>query len=163
MRGRRTLRRLGVLLIVVAVWETIYRLGLMNPIIFAAPSLILSAAVKDGWTFLSAFRVTVFEITMATLIAWSLGIVFGVIAGALPILARHDAGDRRSSRGIGDQAQGRTGEGVEVLRDQRLHERWRVLLHDARTKRRVEHASQAALLSTVLGEDVGLAEGAVNR
>lgn len=89
--ARRRLLRLGVILIVVAVWETVYRLGLLHPIIFAAPSLILSAAVKDGWTFLSAFRVTMFEITVATLIAWSLGIVFGVIAGAVPILARISA------------------------------------------------------------------------
>jgi NitT/TauT family transport system permease protein len=88
MRVRRLIVRLAILLLVLAVWESAYRAGLLNPIIFAAPSLILSAAVKDGWTFLSAFRVTMFEIAMAILIAWSVGIVFGVVAGALPILAR---------------------------------------------------------------------------
>jgi NitT/TauT family transport system permease protein/taurine transport system permease protein len=80
--------RLAILLLVLAVWESAYRAGLLSPIIFAAPSLILSAAVKDGWTFLSAFRVTMFEIAMAILIAWSVGIAFGVVAGVLPILAR---------------------------------------------------------------------------
>lgn len=88
MTKRRALTRIAVLLAVVAVWEAVYRLGLLNPIIFAAPSLILLAAAKDGWTFLSAFRITMFEIAMATVIAWSIGVVFGVVAGALPILAR---------------------------------------------------------------------------
>lgn len=37
---------------------------------------------------------------------------------ALPLLARNDAGDRFSSRGVGDQAHGRTGEGVEVVLDE---------------------------------------------
>ena len=74
-----------------AVWEGVYRLGLLNPIIFAAPSVIVSAAMKDGLTFLSAFRVTLFEIAVATFVAWSIGIVFGVIAGAVPILARFSA------------------------------------------------------------------------
>ncbi len=36
----------------------------------------------------------------------------------LPLLARNDAGDRFSGRGVGNQAQGGTGEGVEVVLDQ---------------------------------------------
>ncbi len=88
VRIGRLIARLSVLLVFIGCWEAAYRAGLLNPIIFAAPSIIVKAAVKDGWTFLSAFRVTMFEITMAILTAWSFGIVFGVIAGAIPILAR---------------------------------------------------------------------------
>lgn len=36
----------------------------------------------------------------------------------LPLLARNDAGDRFSSRGVGNQAQGGTGEGVQMVLDQ---------------------------------------------
>jgi NitT/TauT family transport system permease protein len=88
MRTRYPAVRFAILLSVLAVWEIAYRSGVLSPIIFAAPSLILSAAVKDGWTFVLAFRLTMFEITMAVLIAWSVGIVFGVIAGVWPLSAR---------------------------------------------------------------------------
>ncbi len=91
VRIRRLLVRLTLFLAFVGCWEAAYRAGLLNPIIFAAPSVIVKAAVKDGWTFLAAFRVTVLEITMAILMAWCFGIIFGVIAGSLPILARISA------------------------------------------------------------------------
>jgi NitT/TauT family transport system permease protein len=85
---RRQAVRLLALAALAAAWEITFRLGLLSPIIFASPSLIVDAAWKDGWTFLAAFRITIFEIGMAILIAWALGIVFGVIAGSRPVLAR---------------------------------------------------------------------------
>ena len=85
---RRQLIRLAVLALFLGIWEAAFRLGLMSPIIFASPSLIVEAATKDGWTFMLAFRITIFEITMAILIAWTLGIGFGVVAGSVPVLAR---------------------------------------------------------------------------
>jgi len=85
---RRQLIRLAVLALFLGIWEAAFRLGLMSPIIFASPSLIAEAAAKDGWTFMLAFRITIFEITMAILIAWTLGIGFGVVAGSVPVLAR---------------------------------------------------------------------------
>jgi NitT/TauT family transport system permease protein len=88
MQAPRLAARLGILLSVLAVWEIAYRAGVLSPIIFAAPSLILSAAAKDGWTFLSAFRLTMLEITMAVLFAWVLGVAFGIVAGVWPIVAR---------------------------------------------------------------------------
>lgn len=91
MSARRWLRRLGVLALFLVIWEAAFRLGLLSPIIFGSPSLIVHAAAQDGLTFLLAFRVTVFEIAMAILIAWSLGIAFGVVAGSLPMLARISA------------------------------------------------------------------------
>lgn len=88
-------RRHGLRLVAVALfaaaWEGTFRLGLLSPIIFGSPSLILDAAWKDGWTFLAAFRVTLFEIAVAILIAWTLGILFGVVAGSVPLLGRVSA------------------------------------------------------------------------
>jgi NitT/TauT family transport system permease protein len=88
MRTHRLVTRLAVVLVLLAAWEAAYRAGLLSPIIFAAPSLIVAAAFKDGWTFLSAFRITMLEIATATAIAWGAGIVFGVVAGVWPITAR---------------------------------------------------------------------------
>jgi len=88
MRMRRFATRLLVVLVALAAWEAAFRAAFLSPIIFAAPSLIISAAFKDGWTFLVAFRITMLEIAMATAIAWSAGIVFGVVAGVWPISAR---------------------------------------------------------------------------
>jgi len=87
-KWRRQLVRLAVLAVFLAVWEAVFRLELISPIIFGSPSLIVSAAVKDGWTFLLAFRITIFEIAMAILIAWTLGIAFGVLIGSVPLIAR---------------------------------------------------------------------------
>jgi len=91
MTVRRQLLRLAVLVLFLAVWEAAFRLGLLSPIVFGSPSLIASAAAKDGWDFLLAFRITVFEIALAILIAWTLGVAFGVVAGSLPVLARISA------------------------------------------------------------------------
>jgi NitT/TauT family transport system permease protein len=86
--GRRHLIRLAVVLLLLAAWEAVFRLELVSPIIFGSPSLVVGAAVADGTTFLSAFRITIVEIALAILIAWSLGILLGVIAGSWPTLAR---------------------------------------------------------------------------
>jgi len=76
---------------VLAAWEIVFRLGILSPIIFGSPSLLFRAAITDGLTFLAAFRVTIFEIAMAIIIAWSVGILFGVVAGSIPILGRVSA------------------------------------------------------------------------
>lgn len=88
MRVRARVRQLFIVVLTVVIWEAAYRVGLLNPIIFAAPSLIVAAAMKDGVTFLSAFQVTVFEVTVAVVIAWAGGIILGIVAGAVPFLAR---------------------------------------------------------------------------
>ena len=82
------LRRLLITAVVIAIWEGVYRAGLLNPIIFSAPSLIAKAVREDGMTFLSAMRLTMVEIGLAVAIAWLLGVAFGVIAGASQSLAR---------------------------------------------------------------------------
>ena len=63
-------------------------MGLLNPIIFGSPGVIVKAAIEDGATFLSAFRLTLGEIALAVAIAWVLGVGFGVLAGASEALAR---------------------------------------------------------------------------
>lgn len=90
-RERRLLIQFAAFALLLAVWEAAFRLGLLNPIIFGSPSLIVQAVRQDGWTFAHAFRITVFEIAMAVILAWTVGVVFGVIAGSLPILARASA------------------------------------------------------------------------
>ena len=71
----------------VALWETIVRLGLVSAIILAAPSDIVLAAANDGDVFLRAFATTVIEIAAAILIAWTLGIIVGLVAGSSHALA----------------------------------------------------------------------------
>ncbi len=90
-RVRRHLLQLAVLGCALALWEAAFRSKLLSPIIFAAPSLIARAAAQDGWTFVLAFRITVTEIAVAVLIAWSAGILFGVVAASLPLVARTSA------------------------------------------------------------------------
>ena len=85
------LRRLALIAGVLAFWELAYRLGLLNPIIFGSPGVIVKAAMEDGVTFLVAFRLTLGEIALAVAIAWFLGVGFGVLAGASEGLARISA------------------------------------------------------------------------
>src|SRR5262249_19709825 len=70
----RWLHRIAVTLAVLAVWELLYRTGLLSPVIFGAPSLIYAAALKDGGTFLGALRVTGGEMLVAVAIAWLGGV-----------------------------------------------------------------------------------------
>lgn len=78
-------RRIVVTLMIVALWELLFRVGVLSPVIFGAPSLIWSAALKDGGTFLTAFRVTAGEMLIALAIAWIGGVAFGVLIGAAPL------------------------------------------------------------------------------
>jgi NitT/TauT family transport system permease protein len=82
MKRRRIVKPLVIAAAVVAVWEAIVRLGLVNQIILAAPSDIVLAAANDGDVFLRAFATTMMEIAAAILIAWTLGVVLGVVIGS---------------------------------------------------------------------------------
>ncbi|HVY59822.1 MAG TPA: ABC transporter permease subunit [Xanthobacteraceae bacterium] len=79
---RRAARRLATVVLVLLVWEGLYRAGLLNPVVVGSPSLVYSAMVKDGATFLFAFRVTAYEILVASAIAWLGGVAIGVVVGA---------------------------------------------------------------------------------
>jgi len=91
MSRRLRIVRLILPMLFVGMWELAFRLELLSPIIFGSPSLIWMAAMKDGGSFLLAFRITIFEIATAAAIAWTLGIVVGAFAGSSPILARLSA------------------------------------------------------------------------
>jgi NitT/TauT family transport system permease protein len=86
-----TRSRAGKVLLITAVslaaWEALVRSGLISQIILAAPSAIVTAAATDGGVFLAAFATTVGEIVAAIVIAWTLGIVVGVVAGSSHTLA----------------------------------------------------------------------------
>jgi NitT/TauT family transport system permease protein len=87
MKRRRIVKPLVIAAVVMALWEAIVRLGLVNQIILAAPSDIVLAAANDGDVFLRAFATTMLEIAAAILIAWTLGIVLGVVVGSSHALA----------------------------------------------------------------------------
>jgi NitT/TauT family transport system permease protein len=75
-------RRVAITAAVLLLWELLYRSGALNPLIFGSPSLIVTAASKDGPAFLAAFVFTAYEIVVAAAIAWVGGVAFGVVAGA---------------------------------------------------------------------------------
>lgn len=85
---KRFMRGTVFVAVILSLWEALYRAGMLNPIIFAAPSLIWQAVVEDGWTFAAAFRLTLVEIGIALLLAWALGVGIGIISGASEGLAR---------------------------------------------------------------------------
>jgi NitT/TauT family transport system permease protein len=82
---KRWLRGIAVFVLILGLWELTFRAGVLNPIIFGSPSLIVKAAATDAPTFVSAFAVTAYEIAIATMIAWVFGVVFGLLFGSLPI------------------------------------------------------------------------------
>ena len=84
---RRIIKALVIAAAAMALWETIVRLDLVSQIILAAPSHIVLAAAQDGGVFLRAFATTSIEIGAAIMIAWTLGIVLGVVAGSSHTLA----------------------------------------------------------------------------
>jgi len=80
-------RRIAITVAIVALWEAMFRLGLLNPLIFGSPSLVFRAAMTDGATFLAAFQVTSREILVAIAVAWIGGILFGLLVGIAPMPA----------------------------------------------------------------------------
>lgn len=77
-----TVRKIGLTLAILLLWEAMVRVGLINSIILASPSAIVMAAVKDGLQFLHAFRVTGTSIAVAVTVSWSIGIGIGIAIGA---------------------------------------------------------------------------------
>jgi NitT/TauT family transport system permease protein/taurine transport system permease protein len=83
----RLARRVALALVILAIWEAIVRTGLVSQIILPAPSDVVQAAIKNGPAFLNAFWVTLFEIGVSIAIAWVAGIVIGLVAGNMPVIA----------------------------------------------------------------------------
>ena len=87
MMQPRIIKALLIIAAAVALWEAIVRLGLVSQIILAAPSDIVLAAATDGGVFVRAFATTMLEIGAAIVVAWTLGIVLGVVVGSSHALA----------------------------------------------------------------------------
>ena len=81
-----TLRRMLLLVIVLALWEAVRRFDLVGPLFLASPSEIVGAFVKSAPEYFVALRLTVAEIVLALAASWALGIGAGVIAGRIPFL-----------------------------------------------------------------------------
>ena len=78
------MRQLLIVMLVLAGWEALARLGLLNPVIIGSPSLVFAAAVKDGPAFLSAFGITAYEMLLAAAMACVGGVAVGAVVGAIP-------------------------------------------------------------------------------
>lgn len=81
-------RNCGLILICLLAWEALYRLKLLNPIVFASPSLVIKAAWDHSGEFADAFRTTLVEIFIAIAISWTGGVIFGAAAGSMRLLGR---------------------------------------------------------------------------
>lgn len=75
----------------IIVWELAARSGVLNPLIIASPADMLAAARADGMVFLKAFRLTLIEIFVSVALAWSAGILFGLLAGTIPVMGSASA------------------------------------------------------------------------
>jgi len=84
---KRLLLRVIWTLAILGAWEALVRGGLVSQIILPAPSDVVHAAMTDGFTFLKAFWVTLFEIGVSIAIAWILGLASGLVAGNMPVAA----------------------------------------------------------------------------
>ncbi len=83
----RTLRRTIWTLLILGAWEALVRGGLVSQIILPPPSAVVVAAIHDGAAFVDAFWVTLFEIVTSIAIAWTLGIISGLVVGNMPVVA----------------------------------------------------------------------------
>jgi len=77
----RLARRLLVAAVILGLWEFVRRAGLVSAVILASPSEIYLAFLSSGSEFLLAFRVTLGEIAVAIVIAWTLGLIAGLFLG----------------------------------------------------------------------------------
>lgn len=77
--SRRIVRRVVVTVTIFLLWELAVSGGLISSIIIPSPTAIVAAARSDGLSFLAAFAVTVTEILLATAVAWTLGILSGLL------------------------------------------------------------------------------------
>lgn len=80
-------RRIAITVALLALWEGLFRAGLLNPLIFGSPSLVVRAAFVDGGTFLSALQITAGEVLVSMAIAWIGGVLFGLLIGFAPMPA----------------------------------------------------------------------------
>lgn len=74
--------RLGIILLLLILWELLPRLGVIPSIILAPFSLVFQAAIGEYAKILANLKVTAIEIAIAIGIAWGFGLVLGVALGS---------------------------------------------------------------------------------
>jgi NitT/TauT family transport system permease protein/taurine transport system permease protein len=79
-----TRRRAVAIIVILGCWEAARRFNLVGPLLLASPSEIGLALIGSWSDYLGALRFTVSEIALAVVIAWTLGIGTGVLAGMIP-------------------------------------------------------------------------------
>jgi NitT/TauT family transport system permease protein len=79
--SRAWLLRLGIIAIILILWEGVRRLGLVGPLLLASPSEIATALFQSYAQFFVAFQLTFAEIVLAIAISWIVGIAIGLVAG----------------------------------------------------------------------------------
>jgi NitT/TauT family transport system permease protein/taurine transport system permease protein len=84
---KRLLRRLIWTVLILGAWEALIRWGAVSELILPAPSAVVLAAVKDGAVFVKGFWITLSEIVASIAIAWTLGLVTGLVAGNMPVVS----------------------------------------------------------------------------
>ena len=82
---RASLIKIAFAIVFLALWEAIARAKLVSPIILAAPSDIITAFATSGGEFFVAFQITAASILVATILAWIIGVGFGLAAGLSPL------------------------------------------------------------------------------
>ena len=88
MTKRQAVTSAIAILLIVAIWEALYRANLLNPLIFASPSLVLKSAVDHRDAFVAACKTTLAEIFVATALSWVGGVVAGALIGSLRLASR---------------------------------------------------------------------------
>lgn len=88
MKKRQVVRSAIAILLIIAVWEALYRANLLNPLIFASPSLVLKSAIDHRDEFLAACKTTLTEILVATALSWVGGVAAGALIGSLRLAWR---------------------------------------------------------------------------
>jgi NitT/TauT family transport system permease protein len=73
--------------VVIALWEALPDLGIINHIVVAPPSRIVAVAVREPGLFAGAVAVTVYEILLALALCCCVGAAVGVVIGSLPAVA----------------------------------------------------------------------------
>lgn len=76
------MKRLIIIATLVLLWQMAAEWGVLNPLIVGTPLMIAQAAKKNGLIFIMALRVTLFEMICACALAWSSGLIIGMICGA---------------------------------------------------------------------------------
>jgi NitT/TauT family transport system permease protein/taurine transport system permease protein len=74
--------------IVLLVWEALFRLHLLNPLIFASPSLGVQSAIDNRSDFIAASRITAWEIVTAVALSSVGGVVAGSLVGSMRLARR---------------------------------------------------------------------------